>query len=309
MKLHYFKAPFGNFGDDLNPWLWNRVAPDLLDADASTLFVGIGTLLNDQLPSARHTVVFGTGAGYGTRPPALNASWSIYCVRGPLTAAILRLPEELAITDSAALVATLGILPLSGGRTPAFMPHHVSVPCADWKAICAAISLRYIDPQWEVDRVIAELRATSLLITEAMHGAILADALRIPWVPTVCGEQVLALKWTDWCRSLNLTYRPWPLPLLWNVESNLPFVTQGRRLIRRSMRRAGLWGSAPEAPQDLQPELADAVCKTLEGIVREAEPSLSAATDFDRACSRLQAALARLRGDAQSGRFRPASAR
>ena len=63
MKLHYFKAPNGNFGDDLNPWIWNRLAPDLLDGDPATLFVGIGTLLNDQLPSARHTVVFGTGAG------------------------------------------------------------------------------------------------------------------------------------------------------------------------------------------------------------------------------------------------------
>ncbi len=304
MKLHYFKAPHGNVGDDLNPWLWNRLAPDLLDGDASTLFVGIGTLLNDQLPSARHTVVFGTGAGYGNRPPTPNASWSIYCVRGPITAATLHLPSEMAITDPAALVGTLGIRPLSADRQPAFMPHHVSVSLADWKAICDAIPLRYIDPQWDVDRVIAELRATSLLITEAMHGAILADALRIPWIPTVCGDQVLALKWIDWCRSLNLAYRPWPVPLLWNVESNLGVATQGSRLIQRAMMRAGLKGSGEAAPMDLQPALADAVRETLEGILRNAEPTLSATADFDRACSRLQEALDRLRGDANSGRFR-----
>lgn len=304
MNPHYFKAAHGNVGDDLNPWLWERLVPGLFDDDDGTLFVGIGTLLNDRLPAARRTVVFGTGAGYGSRPPVPDATWTVYCVRGPVTAAALGLPADLAITDPAALVATLGIRPRASDRTPAFMPHHVSAPLADWKAICDDVQLRFIDPRWSVDRVLGELQATSLLVTEAMHGAILADTLRIPWIPTVCAEQVLALKWVDWCRSLNLTYRPLPLPLLWNVESNLGVVAQGRRVVRRAVVRAGISRLGESPRLDLHPALAAAVRDTLGQIVRDADPTLSSEADFDRACSRLQEALARMKDDVASGRFR-----
>lgn len=102
-------------------------------------------------------------------------------MRGPLTAAALNLPDELSITDPTALGATLGIPPHRGDRTYAFMPHHVSVPAADWKATCDDVSLLFIDPGWSFDRVLGELGRNRLLITEAMHGAIpaLVDAVRI----------------------------------------------------------------------------------------------------------------------------------
>ena len=31
MKLHYFHSPHGNFGDDLNGWLWPKLLPGLWD--------------------------------------------------------------------------------------------------------------------------------------------------------------------------------------------------------------------------------------------------------------------------------------
>jgi succinoglycan biosynthesis protein ExoV len=37
MKLFYFKDPAGNFGDDLNLWLWPKVLPGILDEDGSCL--------------------------------------------------------------------------------------------------------------------------------------------------------------------------------------------------------------------------------------------------------------------------------
>ena len=31
MKLFYYKDPTGNFGDDLNPWIWYSLAPELFN--------------------------------------------------------------------------------------------------------------------------------------------------------------------------------------------------------------------------------------------------------------------------------------
>lgn len=41
MRLHYYWDGIGNFGDDLNAWLWPRLIPDLLDDNPDTLFLAL----------------------------------------------------------------------------------------------------------------------------------------------------------------------------------------------------------------------------------------------------------------------------
>lgn len=43
MKLYYGRVPEGNFGDDLNPYLWTKLFPNPIEQyyDDETLFVGI----------------------------------------------------------------------------------------------------------------------------------------------------------------------------------------------------------------------------------------------------------------------------
>ena len=68
MKSFYFKH-ISNFGDELNTWLWDRLLPDMLDEDDSSLFLGIGTYLTSEwIPVGRRIVVFSSGAGYGPIP-------------------------------------------------------------------------------------------------------------------------------------------------------------------------------------------------------------------------------------------------
>jgi succinoglycan biosynthesis protein ExoV len=216
VKLFYYQDAIGNFGDDLNGWLWPQLIPELLDDNENSLFIGIGSILDSRIPEGPTKVVFGTGVGYG-RLPALDDRWRICCVRGPLTASALGLPVELAVTDAASLVRTL---PLPRHRTPtgfAFMPHfrtpaRAAYQGVDLEAACGELGIRYINPSGGVERVLAEISCSQMVIAEAMHGAIVADALGVPWVPVQLYSHILSLKWQDWCASLQLTYSPVVFP-------------------------------------------------------------------------------------------------
>jgi len=222
VKLFYYRDPGGNFGDDLNAWLWPRLIPELLDDDESTLFVGIGSILDRRIPQGPRKIVFGTGVGYGLLP-VLNEEWQICCVRGPLTAKALGLPPELAVTDPAALVSTVRNVPSVKTHRVSFIPHFRTPAYADelgvsLEKVCAYVGINYIDPCGPVEDVLRSIESSEKLIAEAMHGAIVADALRVPWVPVQLSNRILRLKWTDWCQSLRMTYNP----LLYSPDTGVP---------------------------------------------------------------------------------------
>jgi succinoglycan biosynthesis protein ExoV len=213
MKLCYYKLPneAQNFGDNLNPWLWEKLLPGVLDDDPTTAFVGIGTLFNNTLPDrtrhARKRAVFGTGVGYAKGVPAVDESYKIYCLRGPLSTRALGLSDELAVTDGAALLRRL-VKPSDRKRYKfAFMPHY-ELAGEGWKSVCEEVGFGYIDPRWTTEAVITAIGQTEVVLAEAMHGAIVADALRVPWVPVVTSPTILSFKWQDWCASIGVEYQP-----------------------------------------------------------------------------------------------------
>ncbi|MCA1993207.1 MAG: polysaccharide pyruvyl transferase family protein, partial [Coleofasciculus sp. S288] len=214
-KLHYYKSSRGNFGDDLNVWLWSKLIPELVEVAPSdvkvqssdTLFVGIGTLLNHHVPREPFKVVFGAGVGYGDLP-IIDERWKFYCVRGPLSARALGLPPSVAITDAAALLRTVNLPSRPKLYSASFMPHHTANQSANWKVVCQLAGLHYIDPTQSVEDVLFEIQSSRVILAEAMHGAIVADALRVPWIPVQVTKTVNEFKWHDWCQSLNLEYKP-----------------------------------------------------------------------------------------------------
>lgn len=241
MKLYYFKDPRGNFGDDLNPWLWERLLPDFFNADGSRLLVGIGTLLNHRLPSGAELHVFGSGFGYG-RAPTIDSRFVFHAVRGFETARALGLDRALAITDPAVLVRTVALPPPPPNASAiGFIPHCQSSRNFEWETVCRDIGLKYISTEWGVDKVIAEMRTCQTLVCEAMHGAIVADALRIPWIPVSCYDYISDFKWKDWLSTVNLPYEPLRITSLYDVERHSSTTAKLKNCVKRGLLALNTW--------------------------------------------------------------------
>jgi succinoglycan biosynthesis protein ExoV len=213
MELIYYRHPVHNFGDDLNAVLWPRLLPPEVFERQDVALLGIGSIFNSTLRELRETkaknvVVIGSGAGYGPLPKDWS-TWNILAVRGPLTAELIGQPKA-AVTDGAAL---LRLVPEFMQRVEkadqiVFMPHYHSAERGQWERVSAELGFLYVDPRWSVESVLEHLSRAKLVITEAMHGAIVADAMRIPWIPILIEPDALPFKWRDWTLSLDIDYKP-----------------------------------------------------------------------------------------------------
>jgi succinoglycan biosynthesis protein ExoV len=210
MKLTYYRGAVPNFGDELNATMWDHILPaGFLDDDPGELFVGIGSIIQHDYPAAARKVVVGAGYGGYTRMPDVHdGSWDIRFVRGPQTAEALGIDPALAIVDAAVLLRATPLPEPEPGIDIGFMPHFESLERGNWAEACRLAGIRLIDPTRPTDEVIAAIRGAKLLITEAMHGAIVADAMRTPWIAVRTMHSVHRYKWFDWARSLEIDYRP-----------------------------------------------------------------------------------------------------
>lgn len=211
MKAIY-PAGSDNVGDELNRWLWPALLGDLSpEGTDGAVLLGIGTLLNREfclrLDGAHRINVLGTGAGYGL-PPLPDERWHYYAVRGPRSAKAMGLPSEQAVADAAYLLATLdwaSWAPASAAGKIVVVPHHRSLRLVDWSAICERAGLTFLSPLLPAELFMRELASADLVLAEAMHGAILADILRVPWVPFSFGGQFNPDKWYDWAEAFAVS--------------------------------------------------------------------------------------------------------
>ena len=212
-----------NFGDELNLLIWPRVLPGLMpewlssiarddwpDLSRAELFLGTGTLINARVPREPRKIVLGAGYGYAA-PFVPDESWRFLCVRGPLTARILGLPERKSVLDSAYFLAHPAFRDITGATArsgPAvFMPQHGN-PLLDLLLATRFEQLEVLDPRAAADTLVRRIASAPLVLAEAMHAAIVADCLRVPWIPIIAGGPVLELKWHDWATSLDMIYDP-----------------------------------------------------------------------------------------------------
>lgn len=289
MKLTYFHNTPSNFGDELNAIMWRQLLPaGFLDDDAGEMFLGIGSILWDHLPKAPLKHVMGSGFGGYTAPPDVHdGSWNVVWLRGPVTAERLKLDPRLAICDSAILLRAMALPPPVVGSGTVFMPHFESAARGDWQRACALAGIGYLDPRDDVESLLGRIRGARLMITEAMHGAIVADALRVPWIGIVPFFPQHRAKWEDWALSLDITLRPAELPPS-NLLEAYTLITGKPGKGRRSRTLFKAWPTTP-----VNAALVHRAAARLRRLAEKDAPQLSSDAAIERATERSMVALDR----------------
>ena len=238
MLLYRWQGAARNFGDELNTLVWPRLLANFFDDDPGELFLGIGSVLDARHPPDAVKIVAGAGYG-GYQPlPALDAGWVVHWVRGPRTAHQLGLPASSGLGDPAMLLRHAGWPRASGGATVGFMPHFESLERGAWQAAATAAGLCLIDPRGDPAGIIAAIGNCRVLLSEALHGVIVADTLRVPWIALEPLLPVHRAKWHDWADTVKLRIELRRLSASSLLErlhaSRLPSHRLGRRLLDAS---------------------------------------------------------------------------
>lgn len=235
-----------NFGDDVNPFLLGKLFhKSIIDSD-DVCVIGIGTILNDrELSRVDHykkKIVFSSGVGYGNLDLSrFDSSWDFACVRGPKSAKALNLEPDKAVADGAILLSSLGDEPGFGsGKTysTTFIPHVESHIASGFglKQLCDDIGIHYLSPTVDSNTFMHDVDRSEKVLSEAMHGAIVADSLRVPWIPLKFHVHE-RFKWEDWCSSMNVPYSLVDLsPVFWDRKEG--FFSSFKQSWQRFKKRA-----------------------------------------------------------------------
>jgi succinoglycan biosynthesis protein ExoV len=213
VSLIYCKSK--NFGDRLNIDLAANLGIATLRhnsrevADDDVAVLGIGTILNDALrvgPATR-LIVFGSGFGYPQKTIRLPKRLDIRFLRGPLSCQALGLPASAALADGAYLFRDEFRRLAEGVRQSepvGYLPHRTSLETQLplWRE--PWLVPQRIDPSLPPKDYVRRVAACRHIVTECLHGAILADILRIPFTVVQSAPTFHSFKWLDWAASLDL---------------------------------------------------------------------------------------------------------
>jgi succinoglycan biosynthesis protein ExoV len=299
--LYRWQGLSGNFGDELNPILWPRLLPEFFDGDPAVRFLGIGSVLDGRHSSQPIKVVAGTGYGGYQRKPRLQENWIIHWVRGPRTAAVLGLPASLGLGDPAVLVPQVLGLPAASGQDIGFMPHFESASWGAWPQAAEQAGVRLIDPRDHPRDIMQAILGCRMLLSEALHGVIAADALRVPWVAMRPLARIHRPKWSDWADTMQLRPRFHRLtastPYEWAHTSRLTAFHCGRVWLGRQEGRLRQMAS-----ERMMARAGEAL-----RLAANTSPQLSTDAALERCQSRMMDAVALIRRQPFGGKY-PASA-
>lgn len=223
MKIIYYNSQNGNFGDDLNKWLWPKIfSPDIFKKKNNDLaFLGIGSILSKNNPFIKEAnlyekkCVFGSGVRSFNENIKFDDSWDLCFFRGPFSSYKISGNFNNYISDSAYFYALLkeysSKVKTKKIHKTSIIPYFQSLDSFDWNSFCIENNYNLILPTGNnIENFVHQIAASETVLCEAMHGAIMADILRVPWkrikyrAHLYENEVVSEFKWHDWLASINL---------------------------------------------------------------------------------------------------------
>lgn len=169
-----------NFGDDLSPWLFERMIGRkiLQNAGENASYISVGSIIKR---AKNDSLVWGTGSFGNEKPFMFNGNAEYFAVRGPLTRSRL-------IDRKIACPRVYG--------DPALLTPLVYAPDIE-KENEIGLVLRWSETQWlgksvgpgvklidlgtrDVESVLDQMLSCKYIVTSSLHGLIIADTYGIP---------------------------------------------------------------------------------------------------------------------------------
>ncbi len=183
MILYQWSGEHRNFGDDLNGVLWPVLLPGFFDQVEDTQFLGIGSILDDRHHPDLTKLVAGAGFG-GYRPKrfsgqvmgsfigsACKRTCRFWACRPNLASATRRRCCRSRDFPRCASRETLASFRISKAQLR-----------GAWPDVAAIAGATLIDPRDDPLTVMAAIGKCRVIMSESLHGVIVADALRVPWI-------------------------------------------------------------------------------------------------------------------------------
>ena len=237
MKVFYHRAPPGNVGDDLNAVLWQRLIPDLQQLATADWLIGVGTILDrriDALPGRK--IVMGSGLRPDTADHyRFGRDVRFAAVRGVLTAQRIGLGNAVTLGDPGFLVAQYRQARRVIVERIGFVPHIYSERWSGMSVAAADAGLHVISPTLALNDFLEQLQGCARVYCESLHGAIFADALRVPWARVrICshlyeGAGVAEFKWRDAFSVVDLPVTPVHSAAILPTKRSWPLLRRGLR--------------------------------------------------------------------------------
>ncbi|MFM8735572.1 MAG: polysaccharide pyruvyl transferase family protein [Pirellulales bacterium] len=188
-----------NFGDDVNPTFFERITGRGLrlavDRDRPHL-LGAGSILER---STAASVI--CGSGFLEPPAGVVRAGRLVAVRGERSAAAFPRQGDLLLGDPLVLVDGV-VEAVPKAHRVGLVPHVTSV--ARWRGLNAR-HLAIIDPADDPWRVIRAIASCEVVLSQSLHGLIVADALGIPnaWIAPSDAMRGGRFKFDDYFTTLD----------------------------------------------------------------------------------------------------------
>lgn len=195
-----------NFGDDINPSFFGELLGHkvrLISEKSAPHFLGMGSILERATSTS---IVLGSGFLSPPTPASIEAG-KVVAVRGALSAAGLKYPSNALFGDPMVLLPD--ILPLRYDREGpvGVVPHITDVARA--RAMNMG-NVKIIDPADDPWNVVKQIAGCSRILSQSLHGLIVADALHVPnvWLEPSASMKGGRFKFDDYFTTIDTPKQP-----------------------------------------------------------------------------------------------------